>query len=59
MTLYMDVTNDKYELPMIVADSAVELARRLNVKTNSVYSAMKKAVERGQKSRYVRVVCDD
>lgn len=40
MTLWMKVTNDKYELPLVVADSVQELADILGVSRNSIYSSM-------------------
>lgn len=36
MTLYMKVTRDKYELPLIVADSKAELARRCGVQPSTI-----------------------
>jgi predicted DNA-binding transcriptional regulator AlpA len=36
----MKVTNDKYELPLVVADSVQELADILGVSRNSIYSSM-------------------
>ena len=36
--LYLKVTSDKYELPLVVADSAIELAEKLGVSRNLVYS---------------------
>lgn len=39
-TLYLAVTADKYELPVVVCDSAKELAYRYGIKTSSLYSAI-------------------
>lgn len=38
MKIWMKLTNDKYQLPLIVADSAVELARLCNTTSNNVVS---------------------
>lgn len=38
MKLWLKVTNDKYELPIYVCDTAKELAELCGVKTNSLYS---------------------
>ncbi len=34
--IYMVVTNDKYELPIYVADTVEEIAKLLGIKNNSV-----------------------
>ena len=54
--LYMVVTLDKYELPIIVEDSVVELARRLGIKPHTIYRQMHD-VRKGiyKRTRYVRV----
>jgi len=38
MTLWLAVTPDQYELPLAVADTAVELSRILGITINSFYS---------------------
>lgn len=38
--LYLKVTNDKYELPLIVAEGAKELAEIEGVKVNTIYSSI-------------------
>ena len=57
--LWMKVSMDKYELPLIVCDSAAELARRIGVPTVNIRSAISKAKKRGHRCRYVRVVIDE
>ena len=37
---YMKVTNDKFRLPVAVADSAVELARLVGTTKNTVLSSI-------------------
>ena len=37
---YMKVTNDKYRLPVAVADSAVELAQLVGATKNTVLSSI-------------------
>ena len=56
MFVYMLVTEDKFELPLAIADSAAELARMLGVDVNLIYSAVSKAKKRGGRSKYVKVV---
>lgn len=59
MTVWLYVTNDKYELPLAVADSLSILARKLGVSTNTIHSAMSHCRKKGYKCRYVKVVIDD
>lgn len=60
MVLYMAVTPDELELPMVVADSCAELAGIFNVKTHVVYSAISHR-QSGKNSgrKFVRVEVND
>lgn len=40
--MWMKVTPDKYQLPLVVADSVSELARACNVTRGAIYSASKR-----------------
>lgn len=40
MNIWMKVTRDKYQLPLILADSAVELARLCDTTPNSIVSTV-------------------
>lgn len=40
MYVYMLVSKDKYELPLVIADSAYELSRRIGVKEKTICSAI-------------------
>ena len=40
MTIWMKVTKDKYELPIAVADSPMELARILGISSNTINSSI-------------------
>lgn len=40
MTIWMKVTKDKYELPVAVADSPMELARILGISSNTINSSI-------------------
>ena len=62
----MMVTQDKYELPLAVADSVEELARITGAKTNNIYSALSHQKNRsigkankGRLSKYKEVIVDD
>ena len=65
MKLYMQVTADKYELPLIVADTAVELGQRVGMSGQRILEYIAKANKhRGvtgthTKVRYVRVEVED
>ena len=58
--LYMEVTRDKYELPLAVADSPYELARMRRVDVTSILKAIR-GVKMGtrRKSIYRLVWVDD
>lgn len=58
--LYMLVTKDKYELPIIVEESPAELARKCGVRTSVVIANARK-VELGEViyGRYRRVLIED
>ena len=55
MTLWMEITTDDLELPLVVAGSATELARKIGKTKNNIYSSVSKAKTRGYRSRYVKV----
>lgn len=59
MTLWLYVTNDKYELPLVVADSLPLLARKLGIKPNTIYTALNRGKNLGYRCRYVKVVIDE
>jgi len=40
MTLWLAVTPDQYELPMVVADTAKELSKLLGITENFVYQTL-------------------
>lgn len=56
MIVYMKVTDDKYELPVYIADTVKDLAQMCCVKPTSIYTNLWR-VEHGEfiKSKYVRV----
>lgn len=43
MRLYMAVTADRYELPIIVTQNAIDLARAYGLKGNCIYQCLKQA----------------
>lgn len=54
--LWMEVSKDEYELPLAVADSALELAKVLGLKDeNSVISSVSRAKRGGYWCKYKRV----
>lgn len=50
---------DEYELPVAVASSAEELARKNGKTRRNIYSAIYKAKVRGYRSKYVKVEVED
>lgn len=57
--LYMEVTKDKYELPVAVADSAAALARLVGVRRNTISQCMSHTERYGGKCKYIKVVLED
>lgn len=53
--IWMMVTKDEYELPILVADSALELARLAGVGHGTVQRAEFNHQQYGHKSQYVKV----
>ena len=60
--VYMKVSKDEYEFPLMICDTAKELAERCGVSStrgrNSVCSAIKNARRRGTWCQYKRVRLD-
>ena len=52
--VYMEVTRDRYSLPIAVADTPTELAKMRGVKVQQVYQALKNE-SKLKKPRFVRV----
>lgn len=59
MVIWMKVTNDKYELPEMVADTAEQLAHKLGITKNHIFSAISHAKRKGYNCMYRKVVVDD
>ena len=57
MKLYLLVTEDEYELPLVVAESLTELSEILQIPKNRITSAISHAKRRGYRSKYVKVEC--
>lgn len=55
MVLYMCVTKDKYELPLIVEESIAVMARRLGVSPITINSELSKQKVGKLRSKYKRV----
>ena len=55
MRVYMEVTKDKYELPVAIADTPTQLAKICHTSASNIYSSAYKR-ERGiKKGRFLRV----
>lgn len=59
MTLWLKVTSDEYELPLIVEDSVEKLAKKCGVSVNSIYSLMSRARRNLCSAPYRKVVIPD
>lgn len=67
MRIWLAVTQDKYQLPVAVADTAAELARMMGVRQSTVISSISRQKQRaknlksnrGQKKRYFCITIDD
>lgn len=53
------MTNDKYELPVAVADTAAELARMVGIKPESIYSIISRERHGLRHSVYREVEIND
>ena len=54
-TIWMYVTDDKYELPIYIGDSCKELAEILGVKENLILCDRSRRKREGKKSRYLKI----
>lgn len=59
MFVYMKVTKDKYELPVAIADTALELAEICGTTRTNILSAIINAKKRGQNSVYKKVEIEE
>lgn len=53
--LWLQVSNDEYELPINIADTCCELAEMCGVKENAIYSAISHAKKENYRCKYVKV----
>ena len=56
MMIYMEVTPDKYRLPLAVANSVRDLAKLRKVSPCTIYQSIKKG---GAKGIYIKVEIED
>lgn len=60
MKLYLFVTKDEYELPMVIADTPSKLARKIGVSTHAVYNGISRfRANKHSKGRYRIVEVED
>ena len=57
--LYMRVTSDKYELPLIVEDTCRRLAQRLGVQEATIYGKINYAKKHGGFTCYKKVLKEE
>jgi hypothetical protein len=58
-TIWMEVTTDELELPLVTANSAVALAEKCGVSKNTVWMSVSHRKKRGTRTRFVKVEIDD
>lgn len=59
-TLWVYVSDDKYELPLIVEDSVKAMAQKLGMTEKTTASVFNRAYSRGSKnSRYRKIIYTD
>lgn len=58
-TIWMEVTTDELELPLVTAPSAVALAEKCGVSKNAVWMSVAHRKQRGTRTRFVKVEIDD
>lgn len=56
MYLWMEVTNDEYELPIAIADTAKELAEMRGVDRTTIAKSIKRKEEN---SRFKRIIVEE
>ena len=59
MVLWMKVTADEYEFPLMIADSQKELAMMCGINRSSIAHAISKARDKGHRCSYVRVEIEE
>ena len=59
MIVYMEISKDKYELPVAIADSVEKLAKIRKVSANSIASRMYHCKRGGYWCRYIKVEIED
>ena len=60
MTVYMEVTTDKYELPVAMADSARELSRMTGAPISTIYKSVSR-IKSGEhrRGRFIKVIIEE
>lgn len=56
--LYMEITKDKYELPLAVAETIPELARITGKSSSGIRNAFHRAKTTGCKIQYIKIEMD-
>lgn len=57
--VYLKVTRDRYELPIMQAKTVRELANKAGVSRRTIYSALNKAQKNGNKCQYIKIIDDE
>lgn len=57
--LYLYVTKNEYELPLVVEETAAELARKVGTTRNAVNSGISHEMRGGPRSRFKKVEVEE
>lgn len=55
ISIYMEVSRDKYELPVFIAETVKDLAKITGCSEGNIYSSISKRKHNGIKTRFVKV----
>ena len=59
MWIWMEVTLDKYEFPVAVADSVQLLARKRGISISTIYTTIRTCAQHGWRCRYRKIWIED
>ena len=59
MLIWMEISRDRFELPLAVADTAYELSKLTGEKVSTIYSCESQARKGGWWSKFIRIETED
>lgn len=58
-SVWLELSKDKYKLPVVVANSAEELSKKTGAGLSNIYSQACKNRRNGYEGRFIEVILDD